>query len=200
MAKPTLKETTDRVVKAFRKIGFGGKFATYDVTAWPDNFIELHKFGSVPGVCFRIVDSNELVERSQSLTQHISGGLLQTLLNEKRINQETYVAARLVQNMQVKLYPTQQNGNMYFDEKSKTLLIRYGTVIVEVCPVIDYNIDVNTNDLFAFLDELSYLQDECKNATDAVPYTKFGKLYVKLGNGYVVETDVTVKEFNDTWS
>lgn len=200
MAKPTVMETAVRVVNAFRKIGFGGKYATYDVTAWHEGFIELHKNGSVPNVCFKIITATELQDRAQHLIQHVSGNLLETLRKEACIDDEMYVAVRLVQNMQVKLYATTPlNAFMYFDTRTKTVIVNYGTVTIEVCHVEDYNVDINTNDLFAFVDELSHLIDDCKDAKDAVPYTRWGKLHVRLGNGYVIETEVTVKEFNDSW-
>lgn len=200
MAKPTVVETAERVVKAFRKIGFGGKYATYDVTAWRDGFIELHKAGTKPAVCYKIITAAELQNRAQYLIQHATGNLLELLRKEEHITEEMYVAVRLVQNMQVKLYATPPlNVFMYFDTKTKSVIVNYGSVTIEIRDLDDYNVDIATNDLFAFVDALAPNTDACKNATNIVAFTRWGLVILRLDNGYEIDTTITVEQFNSIW-
>lgn len=200
MAKPTVTETAVRVVKAFRKIGIGGKYATYDVTARRDGFIELHKHNAQSNICFKVITTAEVQDRAQGLIQNIRNNLLEVLRLEGSIPEEMYVAVRLVQNMQVGLYASAPiNSYIYFDALTKTVIVNYGKVVIEICYVNNYAVDITTNALLDYVEQLSELIDECKNATDIVAYTRWDNLHIKLGNGYIIETEVTVKEFNEAW-
>lgn len=197
MAKPTLAETTNRVVNAFKKIGFGGKFATYDVidrAPW----IQLTKHGITPTVGFRILSQTELDARAEHLVQNYKQSILE--LQRKVIGEEMYAAHRLVQNMHVKLFATAPKAHMYYDTRNKSMISKYGTVIIETCHVLALNPDVTSSAMFDYLDECAKLITECEGATSATAFTHFGMLCFKLdNNNYIVETSCTVEEFNHHW-
>jgi len=197
MTNPAIAETTDRVVRAFKKIGMGGKFATYDVINRAP-YIELLKNGCKPSVCFRILTEEELFCRAPDLVLNAQRSILE--VKRKTIGGEMYAAHRLVQNMQVKLYATVPNAFMYYDQKTNSMISRYGTVIIETCQRIDYDVDVTSKAAFKYLDELSNLIDECKDTKDVTMYTDLGKLHIKIEhNQFEVETGCTVDEFNEYW-
>lgn len=197
MTNPAIAETTDRVVRAFKKIGMGGKFATYDVVDQAP-YIELLKIGCKPSVCFRILTEEELFCRVPDFVQNAQRSILE--VQRKTIGEEMYAAHRLVQNMHVKLYATVPKAFMYYDQKTNSMISKYGSVIIETCKRIDDDVDVTSGAAFAYLDELSNLIDECKDTKDVTLFTDMGKLHIKIeDNQYVVETDCTVDEFNGHW-
>lgn len=197
MTTPTVPETTALVYKAFKKLGFGGKFATYDVidrSPW----IELVKIGGFPKIAYRILTQEQLNLRAERLVQNMTQSILEA--NRRFIGCELYTAARLAQNMMAKLVCADvSNFHMYYDNRANTIIIKRGTVIIEVLPKVNYDPDVSSSTAFRYLDELGELIDEVKGACNVDIYTVMDKLCLALPSGYVVETDCTAEEFNSHW-
>lgn len=198
MAKPTKIETTARVIKAFKKIGFGGQYASYDVIDKAP-FIELLKHGSVPDVCFQILDQADLNARAGRLVQNTKASVIE--INRSLIGEDVYVGCRLVHNMHVKLYATVPMAHSYLDPFTKSIILKYGTVIIEVLPKKNYFLDLPSGGMFEYLEQLGSVLDECVGVTTAIPYTVFNKLYIYIpATDYTVETEITVEEFNSLWN
>lgn len=198
MARPTKNETTARVIKAFKKIGFGGQYASYDVIDKAP-FIELLKHGSVPDVCFQILDQADLDARASHLVQSTKASVIE--INRSLIGEDVYVGCRLVHNMHVKLYAAVPTAHAYLDTHTKSIILKYGTVIIEVMSKKNYVIDLPSAGMFEYLEKVSSVLDECVGVTTAIPYTVFNKLYIYIpATDYTVETEITVEEFNSLWN
>lgn len=197
MAKPTVIETTARVMKAFAKIGFGTKFANYSVVNHAP-WIELVSLKNDPGFNYRVLDRKELEERAGNLVQSATGNLIGTV--PESVRNANHVCWRILQNMSVYLHGQQKPvAYGYYDSVKGTMIYRVADVIIEIEPRENYQVDISTASIADFLDELGMLDDEVDGYLTFTAYTVMGKLQIRLNSGYVVYPDTTVEEFNSHW-
>lgn len=197
MAKPTVQDIQTRVIKAFEKIGFGGRFSTYSVYTKEEDKICINKVGGKIKHYLRVMTEAELGERANDLVQSRFADVTKTFTHLK--DSEMFVVYRLVQNMFAKLHGTHVPQYMYYDEKKDAVIARCGKVILEIELILNHRVDISTNALYAYLDELGDLVEIAKGNKNAHMFTMYGVLRITLDNGDKIYPNISVPEFKKHW-
>lgn len=191
-----LNNPINAAMDAFKRMGFGGKYATYDVINRAP-YIELTKYAGELNYCYRVLTIAELDSRAGNLEQSIYGDLLRSFPQFK--GTEVFIAYRHLQNMHVKLADRTSPVHMYYDTVTKTVISRRGQVIIEIVPKINYTVDVGSAAIFEYLDTVCLFDKSVETIDDAIAYTDVGILKFKLSSNRVITTEMDVEQFNMCW-
>lgn len=197
MAKPTVAELRTRVMKAFSKIGFGGKFSTYSVYEKDRDIICINKIGGVMKHYMRVLCQEELNWRAADLQQSRYADISETFTHLK--DNEIFVVYRLVQNMFAKLHGTTTPQYFYYDPTKDSIIARCGKVIIEIELILNHTVDITTNALYDYLRQLGDFVDGAAESKDAKMFTMYGVLRITLDNGDIVYPQISVQEFKRHW-
>lgn len=197
MAKPTVAELRTRVMKAFAKIGFGGKFSTYSVYEKDRDIICINKVGGVMKHYMRVLCQEELNYRACDLQQSRYADVSETFTHLK--DNEIFVVYRLVQNMFAKLHGTTTPQYFYYDPTKDSIIAKCGKVIIEIELILNHTVDITTNALYDYLSQLADFVDGAAESKDAKMFTMYGVLRITLDNGDIVYPQISVQEFKRHW-
>lgn len=198
MAQPTVKDHQTRVIKAFNKMGWGGKFATYSCWTKEDNIVCIHRSGQKLKHYLRILHKSELEHRAGDLTQTRYADITQTFTHLK--DSEMHAVYVMVTNMFSKLHSGRpQPQYMYYDATKDSVIARCGAVIVEIELILNHRVNIATNALYAYLKELGEMIPEAGTSVNAQMFTMYGVLRITLDDGGVIYPGTTVDEFKRLW-
>lgn len=197
MAKPTVAELRTRVMKAFGKIGFGGKFSTYSVYEKERDIICLNKVGGVVKHYMRVLCQEELDYRACDLQQSRYADVSETFTHLK--DNDIFVVYRLVQNMFAKLHGTTMAQHFYYDPTKDSIIAKCGKVIIEIELILNHTVDISTNALYDYLQQLEDFVDGAAESRDAKMFTMYGVLRITLDNGDIVYPQISVQDFKRHW-